>query len=383
MKKILFLSVLAMASAHAEDVDYSRCSLGQGIYSAMLDNDGKIQPMMGSTIKNVKTEGKKETYSIESAGYMGKFTTEIMIERDAQGRVIKSQMGGDSMNAAQVAQFKSMMVNSSSGTAGVNEPTVYVSKDNQFHTAPVSDLTQEQAKEMGYTGDWNEIKRLKSQWKKDKRTVQKIRDSYSQLMNGAPIVMQVGPVTEFDFKDGACMVKKSGSRYYNTKTKEFNTVDNISREQCDATKAAFRKHQAKIMECSQTDLNIAQDIYANHKAIYGDMQMMPGSIPNQGITNTNKALGMGGGIAAGYIGGMGSGYMTGGLAGGYVTGGMGGAGMMGYNPYGGIGMGGSGMGMWLANMSMQCDMLYGGNSFGGGMIGGSGAGSTSGGAISQ
>ncbi len=342
---LLFTTFLALSSGvMAADIDYSRCGGPLG-FSGRFDNDGKLQPASGMSITSQKTEGKTETYVLEGtlnnpyggfggamAGYGGgamggfgggiglggpyggqtfKSKTEIKIERDDEGRIVKMTSGGDKVDPAYVEQMKGMY--SGLNFSGHSEPSVWVNSNNQPHIVPVSKLTQDQAKEIGYEGDWNEIKRLQGQWKKDKKSLGKIQNGYAELLKNAPVSIMLGEQDEFDFQDGACVLKNKGQRFYNSKTKEVSVVQGMSREQCNEVGTLYTKYQRQISDCSSSQQTIMTDLFQNHpdllRSVGGYSSFKP-TTKKSGILNPqDQALGSnpGYGLMGGVIGGYGLG----------------------------------------------------------------------------
>lgn len=337
MKKILVLSSLIISSMAMADVDYSRCMMSAGLYGATIDNDGKFQPSQWQKIKSVKTEGNKETYIFENTGGgygLGGSTHEVQIERDAQGRIIKASTGGDKMDPKALKQYKDMMVQFSvSGIGGypmggfANQAPDFMTQEPQFYTAegiiPLSKLSKEQAKQVGFEGNIENLQKMKSQWRKDKKVVKKIKDGYSKILDKTSLMVPMGQEAEFEVKDGVCLVKNVASKSYNTKTKEVVKTPGVSRETCEKIQNIQKKYEAKLNECQDVNMKVSQEYFENK--VYG------------------------GGMYGGIVGGMG-----GGLAGGHM-GGYGG--MIGANPY-------------------QCQMLYGVGPIQGGYVGGMGSGSS-------
>lgn len=345
MKKIVVLSSLLVSSVAMADVDYSRCMLSAGIYGATIDNDGKFQPSEYQKVKSVKTEGKVETYVFESTGGgygFGGSTYEVQLTRDEQGRIIKASTGGDKMDPKALKQYKDTMVQFSvSGIGGypmggyANQAPDFMTQEPQFYTAegviPLSKLTKEQAKQVGFEGNIENLQKMKSQWRKDKKVVKKIKDGYAKILDKTSLMVPMGQEAEFEVKDGVCLVKNVASKSYNTKTKEVVKTPGVSREACEKIQTIHKKYEAKLNECQDVNMKVSQEYFQNK--VYGD--------------GGGYVAGMGGGLVGGFGGGFG-----GGLAGGYM-GGMGA--MMAANPY-------------------QCQMLYGVGPIQGGFVGGMGSG---------
>lgn len=343
MKKTLVISSLLLSSFAFADVDYSRCLMASGLYGATIDNDGKLQPSQWQKLKDMKTEGKKETYTFENHMAFGgnPLTTEVVIERDDQGRVIKASTGGDKMDPKALKQYKDIMVQSSvtpmggygmGGYFGSGMPTQspdFMTHEPQFFVdgkiIPLSKLSKEQAKKAGFDGNIENLQKLKQQWRKDKKVVKKIKDGYSKIIEKSAMMVPMGQEAEFEIKDGVCLVKNTTTKNYNTKTKEVVKTPGVSRETCEEIQKIHKKYQAKLNECQDVQMKVSQEYF--EKKIFA----------NYGS--------MGGGYVGGYVGG--------------IVGGMGG-----------------GYGMNSANI-YQCEMLYGVTPVGmGGIVGGVAAGST-------
>lgn len=354
MKKLLVVSGLMLTGLAGADVDYSRCVMaGSGMYGYgfSVDNDGNFQASPYQKVKSKSTEGKKETYVLESQGFMGGNTeSTIILERDDQGRIIKMSTGGDKVDAKTIKQYKEMMVNSSLmsvggfsgygygmgyGYYGAYNPYSqqgFMTQEPQFFVdgkmIPLSKLSKDQAKRAGFDGNIEQLQKLKSQWRKDKKAVKKLKDGYTQAFEASALVMPLGNEAEFEIKDGVCLVKNIAYKSYNTKTKEMMKTPGISREACEEVQKVSKKYQTKLAECAQTSNKAQMELWENTKSM--------------------QKGGMG---VAGFYGGYPGGY-AGGIAGGYVGGVNGGA--------------------YSLGDSYQCEMLYGVGpiQMGGGFVGG-------------
>lgn len=359
MKKLLFVSGVLLSSMAMADVDYSRCMMVSGAW-ANIDNDGKISFPQHQKIKSQKTDGRKETYVLETPNYFGNggpITTEVTYERDDQGRIIKASTGGDKMDAKALQQYKESIVNSSvfmgtsaqymggmvnggypggmvgggyggSGFGGKYSSPDFMYGEPQFFVddkvVPLSKLTKEQAKKVGFDGNIEELQKAKQQWRKDKKVLKKIKDGYAKITEKSPLIVPMGQETEFEIKDGVCLVKNQAQKIYNTKTKEVTKVPGISREKCEEIQNIRKKYEVKLNECQDVQSKMSREYF--EKGVYDQ-----------------------GGLAGGYVGGM-----AGGMYGGY------------------------GMGMGYMS-SFQCEALYGvGQVQFGGIVGGSTSGSSSG-----
>ena len=374
-----FLVSLALASSmsFAAEVDYSRCTMYGGV---QLDHDGKVHANQFQTIKSQRIDGNKEHLVFESSYGSKKFQQEVTLERDAQGRVLKVVSGGERPSAQVLQQYKDMMVNSAvamapmatgsfSGGYGqqgfmTQEPSYWLKKkkaaapqegsstqfgygigfggsDPNYEMVPLSKLTSDQAKAVGID-NVDELKRLRQQWKRDKKTANKLRDGYSKVVERSALVVPMGMETEFDIQDGVCTPKSMSSRFYNSQSGQVNTFPISSKEKCDKIRTVYQRHERKINECNQAGMKVSTDFF---KEMYGEGGMVAGSA---------------GGYVAGVAGGMsgGIGYMGAGMAGGMMGGyggGYGGMGMGMYSPYG------MGMGSDMNSISMQnsmCEWTY-------------------------
>lgn len=345
MKKSVFFSSLLLSSIAFADVDYSRCLMASGMYGASIDNDGKFQPGQFNKFKSVKTEGNKETYIFENSGAFGFYggTRELQLERDEQGRVIRASTGGDKMDPKNLKQYKETMVQFSvSGLGGgymggyMGGGQDFITSEPQFYVdgkvVPLSKLTKAQAKEAGFEGNIENLQKLKSQWRKDKKVVEKIKSGYEKILDKTSLSIPMGSEAEFEIKDGVCLVKNVASKTYNTKTKEVVKTPGVSRETCEKIQNIHKKYETKMNECHDLSMKISREYYDNNAFAQGGM-------PGYGY----------GGIVGGYGIGMGGGYV-----GGYA---------------GGIG-GGAG--------TFQCEMLYGVGPVQGGLVGGFNGGATGG-----
>lgn len=339
MKKVLFATGLLMSSMVFADVDYSRCLMGSGLYGAQIDNDGKIQFGQWQKVKSQKTEGKKETYVVEAAGFGGSpISTEYSIERDDQGHIVKVSTGGDKMDPKSVKAYKDSVVNNSiymgtsaqymgayggyvGGVAGgfgygggfnnQYQAPDFMTSEPQFFVdgkmVPLSKLSKEDAKKAGFDGNIEALQKAKQQWRKDKKVVGKIKNGYSKIVEKSALVIPMGQESEFEVKDGVCLVKNVAYKSYNSKTKEVVKTPGVSREQCEKIQNIHKKYATKLNECQDVQMKMGKEYF------------------EKGV------------------------YDGGGLAGGYVTGG-----------YPGGMVGGYGVGLGMGSMSsFQCQALYG------------------------
>lgn len=325
MKKLIIVSGLLISGFSLADVDYTRCVVAAGGaygYGHSVDNDGNFIPSPYQKIKSKATEGKKETYVLEATG-MGPHTeTTVVIERDDQGRIVKMGTGSEKIDAKAIKQFKEIMVNSSLTSVGLMSgygymggsysPQGFMSQEPQFYVdgkmIPLSKLSKDQAKQAGFDGNIDQLQKLKTQWRKDKKAVKKLREGYAHAFEESALMMPVGSEAEFEIKDGVCLVKNVAYKSFNTKTKEMIKTPGISREACEEVQKVNKKYQTKLAECAQLQNKASVELWENTK-----------SMQKTGF-------------------GMGGGYGFGGLNGG-IAGGMGGG--------------------YTLSDSFQCEMLYG------------------------
>lgn len=381
MKKFL-LATLALSTAAFADTDYSRCSMMSGY---QIDHENKVVPGPGATIKSQRTEGNKETIVFEQSIGTRKYQTEASFERDAQGRVVRVISGGDRPSAQTIQRYRENMVNSSVMSAGFSsgmnedgrtnfmsqEPTFFLRKRSaqtgenapapaqtstqggfvggfgDYEMVPLSRLTQEQAREVGIE-NVEELRRMRDQWRRDRRTSQKLRQGYETVVSRSSLVIPLGTDTEFEIVDGVCLPKATSQRYFNSQANQVYSVQTSSRANCDKVQSVYRRHERKIKECNDESMAIQQDYMR---------EMFPAPTTREGGSESGSATG-------GTHGGMGG--MVGGIAGGYVAGYGGGM----YGGYGmGMGMGYMGgmygMGMYMGGdmnsvsmQNMMCEWTY-------------------------
>jgi hypothetical protein len=328
MKKAFLVTSLLVSSLAYADVDYSRCLVATGINGGTFDNDGQFLPSKWQKLKSKTTDGNKETYILESVPYGGLsevVTNEVVIERDDQGKIIKASTGGDKMDPKSIQQYRDRMIDTSingNTLAGINtyEPQIYL----DGKAVSLSNLTKKQAESTGFKGNFEQIKKLKTQWRKDKKIVQQIKDAYSKILDSSSLLIPMGQEANFEIKDGVCLVKDVAYKKYDPKSKQVVKVAGISRQDCENAQIIHKKYEAKLNECNLVDGKIAQEY---------------------SVKGINAHTG---GIAGGNMGGF--------------PGGMG-------NGYGGGMLGGSGSQPTLP--MYHCNMLYGVGPIGmGGMVGG-------------
>lgn len=374
MKKSFFAFLtLASASAFAVEVDYSRCVMFTGI---QLDHEGRVQAAPYQTIKSQRTEGNTEHLVLESSFGNQKYPMDVSIVRDSQGRVQKITTGGERPSNQMVQQYRDMMVNSAvmmapyTGSMGMGgygqpgfmsqEPQYWVRKrnapapaprdgsaagaqsgsgggsvviqggvvggmiDSNYEMVPLSRLTREQAQEVGIE-NVEELNRLRGQWRRDRRTANRLRSSYRQVVDRSALVIPLGSEVDVDIQEGVCLPKSISSRFYNSQSGQVNTFPVSTRENCEKIRNVFRRNERKISECQDVQRAVTQD-YATEMG--GGMVGGGGSgmYLGPGPVNSLSTSGMMGGIVGGYVqGGMGAGGFMGGMG---MGGGFGGAGMM-------------------------------------------------------
>lgn len=359
MKK-LFLVTLALASsmALAEDIDYSRCDMFTGM---RLDHDGKPVLFAGQSIKSQKREGNKDTYVIESSFGKEKYETIYSFEKDEQGRVIKAVTGGDRPSEKDLKRYRESMSDWAAYSAGGYEPSFWVQRkktdkpstdanpymDPNFEMVKLSKLTEAQAKEVGIENA-EELKRQRGQWKKDRRTARKLKESYSKLLGRNSLVYPLGSEAEFEIQDGACVPKSMSTRYYNSRSGQVNTFLTSSRDKCDKIRAIYQRNAQKVQECGELDRKIMGEVWEMQSAEFQNKAPSEGGVVGGAVHGGFGGAYLAGGIAGGYAGGL-----AGGFSGGYM------GGMMGMGFPGGYGMGFGIMDAGSLQMQSQmCEYTY-------------------------
>jgi len=184
MKKLIpLLAMTASLSAFAADVDYSRCNQSLMMSGLSVDNDGKIQSSPYFEISDIKTEGKKETYTVKGknggmmGGYPGTSSSTISIVRDDQGRIILATTGDSKPSDKAIKEYKSNMAKMmGSFASGTYEPSVFFDPNagergdgGSPRFIPVSQLSKKELLTMGIDLSPEELKKMQKQWKKDKK----------------------------------------------------------------------------------------------------------------------------------------------------------------------------------------------------------------------
>lgn len=346
MKYVLVFSSILATSAFAQgvlpEVDYQQCQRAVGFLGPQLNSFGEFDKeatgmLPAPDIETKKTEngGTRMTYTYKSENgpwNRGKpFVSTYVIEKDKDGKLTKIISGGDKMSKQQIQTHKQMMIESSAYT-GVpmggltNDPIMTVSLNNQgFYQTPLSKLDSAEAKKFGV--DMDELRKLRSEKRKDNRVMKKLRDGYTKLFDKAPLMIPNGSEAEVEIKDGSCVIHKVSQRVYDPKNKVNQTTSTISRERCDSVNAITKKYEKQLQSCAQTNMQMNQELFA--------------------LNNPT-------GVTGGYVGGMAGGYV-GGAVGGAVGGIQGGA-LGGYGYPGS--MHGQGADSWQCQMYFA-DSLYG------------------------
>lgn len=168
---------------------------------------------------------------------------------------------------------------------------------------------------MGIT-NIEELKKMKGQWRKDKKTVTKFKEAYAPIIEKTAIQIPAGSSTQFEIKDGVCLVSSASFRTYNTQDKKISEYKYIDKNTCDELLAVKKKHESKLNDCQKVETDFQIDL-----------------VNKMGINNSY----------ASYLGTNGLGYVS--------AGGLGGIGF--------------GMGQYQSpSMSLQtCEMMYGPNAW--------------------
>lgn len=263
--------------------------------------------------KNLE-DGKTQkiyTYQYPAFGGGKPHKATYTITKDKQGRVLSVASGPDQLDHDAIQNYIDNMVKIS-----VHRPVSMSSYDPIMQVdgkmIPMSRLTKSEAKALGV--DLDELKKLKSNERKDKKTVSKIHENYKKLLNKSNLMIPNGEQVEFNWENGSCAIQTVSSRLYDTKTKKNITTFTLDKSRCNHMVSVFRKHQKDATACADVQRKISQE-------------MQQGGYV--GGVNGGAVGGIAGGIAGGAVGG----YYPGGMGGGYPGGSMGGFayGGFGYN----------------------------------------------------
>jgi hypothetical protein len=328
MKRVLLASTMLLSfNSFAQDFDdpFYGCQNALGFLGPQLDEKGNLPSapngmLPAPVIEEVKLEdGKsKKIYSYQYPGFAGgkPMKSVYTVTKDKQGRVISMASGGDKMDNEAVQQYIDSMVQSATHMGipfGSHDPMMQV--NGKY--LPMSRLTKEEAKTLGV--DLDELKKLKSSEKKDKKIVKKIRDGYKKLWTKSNMAIPNGEEAEFSWENGRCEVQKVSNRFYDVNAKKNIIGSTMDKNRCNHVVRTFRKYQKEATACAAVQRKVSDEFY------------------------------QGGGVVGGYNGGA-----VGGAIGGYT-------------PYGGGIAGGAGFGMG-----------YPGGAMGIGGFGGFGSGDLSG-----
>lgn len=311
---LLFISNFAMA-----DVDYSRCNMAAAQSGARLDHDGKLVVAPWQKIKNISTKDKVEKYVIETDGGSLAYgyqiptgmKTEVTIERDEQGRVIRMQTGPDTLDkkglaAVQKAQlhmqlsgtvFQSDLANSNgyfgSKNTMLQEPVFFVKGENGQDTyVKLSDLTKKQRQAMGLSHDL--YKDIKKQWRRDKKTVAKLEKGLKEIQEKSHPVYPIGQEANFEITDGVCTPKDMSNRMFHSKDNSVHKNLTFTKEACEDVARLHLKHKESIAKCDEVSKVMTQDIWNNSGKI--------SVLTQNGMFAYGGGLGAMGGGLGGYAG---------------------------------------------------------------------------------
>lgn len=326
MKKHILLSLLATLSFSvvAGDIDYSRCSMASGVAGvASIDNDGKLVPNQWAKLKGKSTKGTVETYNFDVQGPFLQNLKEVEVERNPETDIIRISTGGKGMTKAEVDEYKQQQINFAilQGTSGSYSPDGkphFMAQEPQFwvdgQMVALSKLTDAQAKQLNL-GDVAKLKDLRSQWRKDKKVVQQLRDGFKKALEKSPMMIPMGQEAVLEIKDGVCVAQNISTKFYNTTTKSVVTLPSVNRDTCERQSVVRKKYQGELQKCSDVQMKLMTELYP---------------APQGGAVVGSLGGGVGGtagGIVGGYGGGMIGGYPGMGMYGGYgMYGGMGGFG---------------------------------------------------------
>lgn len=341
MKKILVVTAI-IASSHAlaqgviPSVDYSHCQQAIGVMGGPQLNDrGELSPGFGQQANpDVKTEEMAGfthltyTFKSQALGLKGKpQEMKYKVTKDKLGNVVEVYTAQDKIDPGMVNMHKQWALNGAvySGVTQDSlayDPMVMVSSADNGQMIggkylPLSKLSKEQAKQFGV--DIDDLRSLKKQVKKDKKTLAKISDGYMKLLNKSHMMLPNGVDVEMKVIDGVCRPQSVTPVVYDSNAKVNNAFQKFDHERCENVLKIQKKYSKQLEACANTNFQMYQEMNPQ-------------------------------GVQGGYVGGMQGGVNGVGMAGGYP---MGGGYGMGYNsemaqcqqyfgemPQGGYGMGG-------------------------------------------
>ncbi|MBA2406087.1 MAG: hypothetical protein H0V66_15030 [Bdellovibrionales bacterium] len=368
MKKILVVSALMVTQSVLASVDYSKCQQAIGIMGGpQLTENGELSPGFGQQpnpdVKTAKMLNDEieitYTFKGQNLGLNGKPTeSKYKVRKNKEGHVIEVQTSQDKLDPAMVNMHKQWAL-SGAVNSGISQdslaydPIVMLQPGDGKQTlgtfTNLSKLTKEQGKQFGV--DIDDLRALRKQVRKDKKTLAKISEGYSKLLNKSSMMLPNGVDAFMEVKDGVCRPTQIFQVTHDAKTKTNHISSSVNQVRCDEILKIQKKYSKKLEACGNTNMEMFQEMYPQGGGIGGIVGGMQG--------------GMAGGIQGGYVQAYGQGGYPGGMGGGY-----------------GMGMGGYGYG--FGGEVAQCNQYFGEmggyvqGGMAGGYVGGAQSGSTNG-----
>lgn len=342
MKKILVVSALMVTGqVFAQDrvvgADYSKCNQAIAVMGGPQLNDrGELSPGFGMQANpDVKTSAMlndeiETTYTFKGQNLDLKGKPQeykYKVRKNKAGHVIEVNTAQDKIDPAMVNMHKQWAINGAvySGVTQDSlayDPMVMIKapdgKSFGGEYTTLSKLTKAQAKEFGVDAD--DLRALRKNVKKDKKTLAKISEGYMKLMNKSHMMLPNGVDAFMEVKDGVCRPTQIFQVSHDTKAKVNHVSSSVNQTRCDEVLKIQKKYSKQLEACANTNMQMYQELGG----------------------------GINGGMVGGYVGGG-----QGGIAGGYPGGMGGGMGIGGY----GMGMGGYGYG-YNSEMA-QCQQYFG------------------------
>lgn len=332
MKNILLATaVLASSSVFAQGVipsiDYSQCQQALGFYGPQLNHKGEfmagpgMQPNPDVSTAKMLNDETETTYTFKGQflGMNGKpQVTKYKVRKDKNGNILEVNTAQDKIDAGTVSMHKQWAMNSAvySGLTMDNlayDPVVMLSPAKSQNISGeyifMSKLSKAQAKNLGV--DLDELKKLKKQAKKDQKSIAKITEGYSKLMDKSHMMIPNGASYKMQVVDGVCKPTEVIQVVYDAKTKVNHAGQSVNHVRCDHVMKVHQKYEKQLQSCANTNFEMFREMNPQGGAVGGYV----------GGVNGGVAGGMQGGIGGGAVGGYPGGIGGGGFGGGYGMGG--------------------------------------------------------------
>jgi hypothetical protein len=328
MKNILLATaVLASSSVFAQGVipsiDYSHCQQALGFYGPQLNHKGEfmagpgMQPNPDVSTAKMLNDETETTYAFKGQflGMNGKpQVTKYKIRKDKNGNILEVNTAQDKIDAGTVSMHKQWALNGAvySGVGFDSltyDPMVMVGPADSQNIAgkylPMSKLSKAQAKNLGV--DLDDLKKLKKQSKKDQKSLSKITEGYSKLLDKSHMMIPNGAEYKMQVVDGVCKPTEVTQVVYDAKAKVNHAGQSVNHVRCDHVMKVHQKYEKQLQACANTNFEM-----------FSELNPQGGYV---GGVNGGIAGGMQGGIAGGAVGGYPGGIGGGGFGGGYGMGG--------------------------------------------------------------